>query len=162
MTRSGGAGRRANFIRTNQEGIKVNSFLTSWSPRVLSILRIVAGFLIVWHGSQKLFNYPASAHPIELNGLVLAAGVIELFGGILILVGLLTRPVAFLISGLMAAAYFMAHAPGGFLPLTNKGELAAIYSFLYLYFVFAGGGAWSVDSLIRKAASPKTLAVEVA
>lgn len=140
----------------------MNSFLTSWSPRVLSILRIVAGFLMFWHGSQKLFNYPASAQPIELSGLILAAGIIEVFGGILILVGLLTRPVAFLISGLMAAAYFLAHAPGGFLPLTNKGELAAIYSFLYLYFVFAGGGVWSLDSLIRRSAQSATLTRETA
>ena len=79
---------------------------------------------------------------------ILIAGVIEFFGGLLILVGLLTRPIAFLMSGLMAAAYFMAHASGGFLPIVNGGELAAIYSFLYLYLTFSGGGAWSLDSLI--------------
>jgi putative oxidoreductase len=140
----------------------MNSFLTSWSPRVLSILRIVAGFLMFWHGSQKLFNYPASAQPIEVNGLILAAGIIEVFGGILILVGLFTRPVAFLLSGTMAAAYFMAHAPSGFLPLANHGELAAIYSFLYLYFVFVGSGVWSVDSLIRRAVPQNTLVRESA
>ena len=140
----------------------MHSFLTSWSPRVLSILRIVAGFLMFWHGSQKLFNYPASAQPIELNGLILAAGIIEVFGGFLVLVGLLTRPVAFVLSGTMAAAYFMAHAPGGFLPLTNKGELAAIYSFIYLYFAFAGGGDWSLDSLIRRSVRPGTLTRETA
>lgn len=78
------------------------------------------------------------------------------------MVGLFTRPIAFLMSGLMAAAYFMAHVPGGFLPLTNRGELAVIYSFLYLYFVFSGGGAWSLDGLIRKISPQRSLAEETA
>ena len=128
----------------------MNGFLAAWAPRVLSILRIIAGFLMLWHGSQKLFAYPAPAQPIELNGLIMTAAIIEFFGGVLILIGLFTRPAAFLMSGLMAVAYFMAHASGGFLPLVNKGELAVIYSFLYLYFVFSGPGPWSVDSLIWK------------
>lgn len=123
----------------------MNEFLNGWSPKVLSILRFIAGFLMIWHGSQKLFGFPIPL-PAGAEGPVIAvAGVIEFFGGLLILVGLLTRPVAFLMSGLMAAAYFMAHASGGFLPLVNGGELAAIYSFLYLYFAFAGGGSWSLD-----------------
>lgn len=105
---------------------------------------------MVWHGSQKLFGYPIALPPGAEGPLILIAGVIEFFGGLLILIGLLTRPVAFLISGLMAAAYFMAHAPSGLLPLVNQGELAAIYSFLYLYFAFAGGGAWSVDAVVWK------------
>ena len=140
----------------------MNGFFKSWSPRALSVLRIIAGFLILWHGSQKLFNFPASEHAVALSGLILTAGIIELFGGILIMVGLFTRPIAFLMSGLMAAAYFMAHVPGGFLPLTNRGELAVIYSFLYLYFVFSGGGAWSLDGLIRKISPQRSLTEETA
>ncbi len=116
---------------------------------MLSILRIVAGFLMLWHGSQKLFDYPASAGGYG-GALIITAGIIEFFGGLTVMIGFLTRPAAFLLSGLMAFAYFMAHAPAGFLPLENKGELAAIYSFLYLYFVFAGGGVWSIDALISR------------
>ncbi|HKX83187.1 MAG TPA: DoxX family protein [Pyrinomonadaceae bacterium] len=128
----------------------MNGFFAAWAPRVLSVLRIIAGFLMLWHGSQKLFAFPPPQQPGELNALMLVAGVIEFFGGVLILIGLFTRPAAFLISGLMAVAYFMAHASGGLLPLVNKGELAVVYSFLYLYFVFSGPGPWSVDSLIWK------------
>src|SRR5688500_8610303 len=116
----------------------MNGFLTAWAPRVLSILRIIAGFLLIWHGTQKLFNYPPPPQPGELSGLMLIAGIIEFFGGLLILIGLFTRPAAFLISGLMAVAYFMAHASGGFLPLVNRGELAVIYCFVYFYLFFAG------------------------
>ncbi len=125
-------------------------FFAAWAPRALSLLRIIAGFLLLWHGSQKLFGYPASAQPGELSTLMLIGGILEFFGGLLVMIGFFTRPAAFLISGMMAVAYFMAHAPGGFLPLLNRGELAAIYSFLFLYFVFAGPGPWSVDSLIRE------------
>ena len=140
----------------------MSELYSTWSLRALSVLRIVAGFLMVWHGSQKLFGYPV-ALPLGAEGaLVTTAGIIELFGGLLILVGLFTRPVAFLISGLMAAAYFMAHAPSGFLPLVNQGELAAIYSFLYLYFTFAGGGAWSLDTLLSRSTGRKVLTSETA
>ena len=127
----------------------MSEFLSSWSPRILSILRLVAGFLMIWHGSQKLFGLPIALPPEAEGPLIVIAGVIEFFGGLLILVGLFTRPAAFLMSGLMAAAYFMAHAPSGFLPIVNQGELAAIYSFLYLYFAFAGGGDWSLDASVR-------------
>jgi putative oxidoreductase len=139
----------------------MNEFLLSWSQRVLSVLRIIAGFLMIWHGGQKLFGFPIPLPAGAEGPVVIVAGVIEFFGGLLILVGLFTRPVAFLMSGLMAAAYFMAHASGGFLPIVNGGELAAIYSFLYLYLTFAGGGAWSLDSLIWKA-QPATLQREAA
>ena len=128
----------------------MNSFLADWTPRVLSILRIIAGFLFLWHGSQKLFGFPPSQSGGGATGLMLVAGVLEFFGGLLLLLGLFTRPVAFILSGLMAAAYFMAHAPGGFLPIVNKGEPAVIYCFVFLYFAFAGGGAWSLDNLIWK------------
>src|ERR1041384_5114426 len=106
----------------------MNAFLAANAPRVLSILRIIAGFLILWHGSQKLFNYPPSDHPAT-GGLMMLAGVIEFFGGLLLV------------------AYFMAHAPGGFLPILNKGELAVLYCFVFFYLFFAGGGPWSLDAL---------------
>lgn len=128
----------------------MNSFLDSWSPRILSVLRIITGFLLVWHGSQKLFNLPASAQGGGATGLMMFAGILEFFGGLLFLIGLLTRSVAFILCGLMAVAYFMAHAPGGFLPLVNKGELAVLYCFVFLYFTFAGGGSLSLDRLIWK------------
>jgi putative oxidoreductase len=131
----------------------MNSFLANWSPRILSVLRIITGFLMLWHGSQKLFGFPPSAQGGgggDLPPMMLVAGILEFFGGVLFLIGFLTRPVAFLLSGLMAVAYFMAHAPGGFLPLVNKGELAVLYCFVFLYFTFAGGGDWSLDRLIWK------------
>ena len=124
------------------------SFYSQWSPRVLSILRIVTAFLFMQHGGQKLFGFPAppqAAHP--LLSLIGAAGILEFFGGLLLLVGLFSRPVAFLLSGLMAVAYFMAHAPHGFWPLLNRGELAVLYCFVFLYLSAAGGGCWSLDRL---------------
>lgn len=140
----------------------MNSFFTAWSPRVLSVLRLIAGFLMLWHGSQKLFNFPASASGPQSDPVMLFAGVLEFFGGLLLVIGLFTRPAAFLMSGLMAVAYFMAHAPAGFLPLSNGGELAVIYSFLYLYLFFAGGGAWSVDALLAKQVGGQTMSAETA
>lgn len=129
----------------------MNEFLSSWSPRILSLLRFIAGFLIIWHGSQKLFGYPPSGTGGGgATGIALVAGVLEFFGGILLLVGLFTRATAFILSGLMAVAYFMVHASGGFLPIVNKGELAVIYCFVYFYFFFAGGGPISLDRLIWK------------
>ena len=121
-----------------------------WTFRVLGVLRIVAGFLFIAHGTQKLFNFPAGSGAVELFSLMGVAGLLEFVGGALLLVGLMTRPVAFVLSGLMAAAYFMAHAPAGFLPLVNKGELAVLYSFLFLYFTFAGPGAFSLDGLLAR------------
>jgi len=133
----------------------MNSFLNDWSPRMLSILRIITGFLFLWHGSQKLLNFPPMPPMPGSEGgglppIMLVAGVLELGGGIAILLGLFTRPVAFILSGLMAAAYFMGHASKGFLPVVNGGELAIIYCFVFLYFTFAGGGSWSIDNLISK------------
>ncbi len=130
----------------------MNTFLNSWSPRALSVLRIITGFLFLWHGSQKLLGFPPSGQGggDSLPPLMLVAGILELGGGILFLLGLFTRPVAFLLCGLMAVAYFMVHAPGGFLPIVNKGEPAVVYCFIFFYFIFAGGGAWSLDRLIWK------------
>ncbi len=130
---------------------KMREFLDSWSPRVLSILRIITGFLFLWHGSQKLFNFPASESKNVVPAFITyGAGSLEFFGGILILIGLFTRSTAFVMSGLMAVAYFMAHGLNAFLPIVNKGELAVLYCFVFLYFVFAGGGTWSVDNLFKK------------
>jgi putative oxidoreductase len=126
-------------------------FFTRWAPCLLSVLRIVAGFMFMAHGTQKWFDFPAPrGAPITLFSLSGAAGVLELVGGALLLLGLFTRPVAFILSGLMAFAYFIAHAPGGFWPLLNRGELAALYAFLFLYLSAAGGGSWSLDRLLRR------------
>ncbi len=128
----------------------LDSTYSTWTPRLLSVLRIVAALLFMQHGSQKLFGYPPSqqgpAGP--LPPIVLVGGVLEFFGGLLLLFGLFTRPVAFLLSGMMAVAYFMAHAPRGFLPLVNQGELAVLYCFVFLYLCSAGGGAWSLDNIL--------------
>jgi putative oxidoreductase len=127
----------------------MNAFLASNAPYALSLLRIIQGFLIVWHGSQKLFNYPPSEHPGG-GALPMVAGVLEFFGGILIFLGLFTRWTAFLLSGLMAVAYFMVHAPKNFLPFLNGGELAVIYCFVFFYLWFAGGGPLSVDAMMSR------------
>jgi putative oxidoreductase len=130
----------------------LNSFYASWTPRFLSVLRIIAAFLLIAHGAQKLFGFLAppgmpSATPLSLMGV---AGILEFFGGLLLLLGLFTRPVAFILSGMMAVAYFTVHAPGGFWPLQNKGELAVLYCFVFLFLSVAGGGEWSVDRLLRR------------
>jgi len=127
-------------------------------PRLLSVLRIVAAFLFMSHGTQKLFGFPASEprDPAALLSLMGVAGFLEVFGGLLLLLGLLTRPVAFLLAGEMAVAYFRSHAPEGFWPLLNRGELAALYCFLFLYFAAAGGGLWSLDALWSRRRAAET------
>jgi putative oxidoreductase len=131
----------------------------SWSPRLLSMLRIVAAFLFIAHGTQKLFGTPSlgpggpGGHP-PLLSLFGVAGTLETFGGLLLLLGLFTRPVAFVLAGEMAVAYFLQHAPQGLLPFVNRGELAVLYCFLYLYLAAAGGGPWSLDALRRGGGSP--------
>lgn len=103
------------------------------------------------HGGQKLFSFPAPPQATHsLFSLIGVAGILELFGGLLLFLGLFTRPVAFLLSGQMAVAYFMAHAPHGFWPLLNRGELAVLYCFIFLYLTVAGGGSWSLDRLWRQ------------
>ncbi|MDX1748885.1 MAG: DoxX family protein [Methylophaga sp.] len=129
----------------------MENFFIAWQPRVLSILRIVTAFMFMQHGGQKLFGYPApQRNEFDLFTLSGVAGVLELVGGFLILIGLFTRPVAFILSGQMAVAYFIAHSPQGFWPLLNNGELAALFSFIFLYLFVAGGGAWSVDNLVKR------------
>ena len=125
---------------------RLSQHLVTWTPRLLSVLRIVAAFLFMEHGTQKWLAFPvARSTPTVLWSLSGIAGLLELVGGFLLIVGLFTRPVAFVLSGLMAFAYFIAHAPQGFWPIVNRGELAALYSFLFLYLAAAGGGPWSLD-----------------
>lgn len=120
--------------------------LTAWSPRMLSVLRIVAALIFMAHGTQKLLGFPASDFSPAAFSLPWIAGVLELFGGALLVVGLFTRPVAFVLSGLMACAYWMAHAPQNFFPTVNGGDAAILYCFVFLYIVFAGPGPWSLDA----------------
>ena len=128
-------------------------FFATWAPRMLSILRIVVGALYLQHGTAKLLHLPpvAAVDGVQLMSLIGLAGVLEIVGGFLLLIGLFTRPVAFVLSGEMAFAYFMAHAPRGALPILNGGELAVFYCFVFLYFAFAGGGPWRVGA---RSASP--------
>lgn len=123
--------------------------LDTWSPRLLSIMRIVTGFLFMQHGGQKIFGFPApQRNEFDLFSLTGVAGSLELIGGFLIVIGLFTRPTSFLLSGLMAFAYFIAHAPQGFWPILNRGELAALYCFVFLYLAAAGAGVWSIDRVL--------------
>jgi putative oxidoreductase len=126
-------------------------FFETWRPRALAILRIVTGYLLIPHGTAKLFGMPHQAmfDGLQLVSLVGLAGVLEVAGGALFLIGLFTRPVAFILCGFMAVAYFMAHGSQGnvLLPMLNQGELAVLYCFVFLYFVFSGAGAWSMDAL---------------
>ncbi len=120
----------------------------TWAPRMLSILRIMVALQFIEHGTQKLFGFPIP--PMGGKGpdafsMVWYAAVIEAVGGVLLLVGLFTRPVAFLLAGEMAVAYFMAHAPRGFFPAANGGDAAILFCFVFLYLAAAGGGAWSLD-----------------
>src|SRR6266700_7311827 len=126
------------------------SFRVAWQSAMLSVMRIMIGLLFMEHGLAKVFDYPHQPNhvPFVLSGLNPGAqGLIELVGGFLLLAGLFTRPVAFVLAGDMAVAYFMAHAPRGFFPLLNGGELAIVYCFVFLYFWLAGAGEWSLDRL---------------
>jgi len=127
----------------------LNSFYSRGSQCMLSILRIVSALLFMQHGAQKLFGFlaPMQATSPSLLSLMGIAGVLEFFGGLLLVLGLFTRPVAFVLSGQMAVAYFMVHAPKGLWPLQNGGDLAFLWSFVFLYMAVAGGGAWSLDRL---------------
>jgi len=128
----------------------------SWSPHLLSILRIVTAFLFVQYGSTKLLGLPAPIMPgggtAPLASLPGVAGALELVGGALLLLGLFTRPVAFILAGEMAVAYFMGHAPQGFWPILNEGAPAILFCFLWLYISSAGPGPWSIDALRRRKA----------
>ena len=123
-----------------------------WSPRVLSVLRIVAGLLVLQYGLAKLFGWPAVKMFENLPWLSLfgIAGMFELVGGVLLILGLFTRPVAFVLCGEMAAAYFIEHFPRGFFPVLNHGDLAIALCFIFLYLACAGGGPWSFDAMMGK------------
>ena len=124
----------------------------SWAPRVLSVLRIVAALIFLLHGTQKLFGFPAppaTGLPAALS-LFWIGAVLELVGGLLLMGGLFTRPVALILSGEMAFAYWMFHAPRNFYPTLNGGDAAILYCFLFLYLVFAGPGPWSIDAKLRR------------
>jgi len=126
------------------------------TPLALTLLRIIAGFLFMPHGAQKLFGWlggiGGTGASASFPDLIWVAGVLEFFGGLCILLGVWTRPVAFLLSGMMAAAYFMGHASRGFWPLLNRGELAVLYCFVFLFLAAAGGGPLTVDRLWQKKA----------
>jgi putative oxidoreductase len=125
--------------------------LAAWTPRALSVLRIVTGLLFLEHGMGKLLGFPSSDHAAAtLFSLIGVQGVLELVGGFLILIGLFTRPVAFILAGDMAVAYFMAHAPKSFFPTINGGQLAILFCFVFLFLVFAGGGVWSADEQLAR------------
>ncbi|MGH9816248.1 MAG: DoxX family protein [Candidatus Acidiferrales bacterium] len=115
----------------------------------LNLLRIVVGILFMPHGAQKLFG-ALGGQAVPLASQFGVAGILELFGGLLILIGLFTRPVAFILAGEMAAAYFMVHAPQGFWPIVNQGELAVLYCFVFLYLFASGGGDYSIDGWLRR------------
>jgi putative oxidoreductase len=122
--------------------------LEKQSPYILSVLRIVAALLFLQHGLQKYFGFPSAGPP--MTPLLYVQGVIEIVGGILLLVGAWTRPVAFILAGDMAVAYFMAHFPRSFFPAVNGGDGAVLYCFVFFYIFFAGGGPWSVDRAMLK------------
>ena len=120
-------------------------WIGKWTPQMYSLMRIVVALIFLQHGTQKLFSIPPAANPPALGSLLGIAGVLEACGGLLLVLGLFTRPVAFLLSGEMAVAYFLRHAPQGFWPLLNRGEPAVLYGFVFLYISAAGGGIWSLD-----------------
>jgi putative oxidoreductase len=126
--------------------------LAAWSPRVLSVLRIMAALLFMEHGLMKLVHFPAAQPgvPDPLPTILVGAACIEVVGGALLALGLFTRIAAFIASGEMAAAYFMAHGSKGFWPALNQGDAAILFCFIFLYLVFAGPGVWSLDAVVRK------------
>ncbi|MGH7517038.1 MAG: DoxX family protein [Gemmatimonadales bacterium] len=130
----------------------IDDLAARWAPRLLSVLRMVAAFVLITHGTQKLFAFPVAEPrpPVELFSLFGAAGVLEVIGGPLLLLGLFTRPLAFLHAGEMAFAYFIAHAPRSVWPVLNGGEPPVLLSFLFLYLAAVGGGEWALDRTLAR------------
>ena len=126
--------------------MKLFDSLSAYQPVGLALLRIMTALLFIAHGTQKLFAFPPSDNGGGASGLMLVAGILEFGGGILVAIGLFTRPVAFILSGLMACAYFMAHAPQNFYPVNNGGDAAILFCFVFLYLMFAGPGAFALDN----------------
>ncbi|MBB2961608.1 DoxX family protein [Methylobacterium sp. R2-1] len=124
----------------------LTSVTAQWAPRMLSVLRIVSALIFMAHGTQKILGFPASSMNPPLMSMSGVAGLLELVGGALLVVGLFSRPVAFILSGEMAFAYFLAHAPKSFFPALNGGDAAILYCFVFLYIAFAGPGPWSIDA----------------
>jgi putative oxidoreductase len=129
--------------------VDTSGMLATWTPRLHGALRVMAALLFMQHGTQKLFGFPGDKEPVEIGSFMSLAGALEFFGGILLVIGLFTRPVAFILSGMMAVAYFVAHWPQDFFPLLNGGELAALYCFVFLFLAAAGPGAYSLDGARR-------------
>ena len=132
--------------------MNLDALAVTWAPRLLSVLRIMSGLLLLQHGTAKYLNFPfvqsmANASPTSLSGI---AGILELVGGVLLILGLFTRPTAFILSGMTAVAYFVAHARHSFYPVLNQGEPAVLYCFVFLYIAAAGSGPWSLDAMRRK------------
>ena len=135
------------------------AMLSPWQPQLLAVLRIVSAYIFMLHGTAKLLHWPHipmfdNVDPFSMIGI---AGILELVGGFLLLIGLFTRPVAFVLSGEMAAAYFIGHASKGgvLLPLLNEGDAAVLYCFVFLYLAVAGPGPWSIDALLARRAAPR-------
>jgi putative oxidoreductase len=142
----------------------MDGFLGRYATYIYAIMRIVMGFLFFWHGCQKLLGFPpqqmpaGSPPPEGLSPLMAVGGTIELVGGALVMVGLFTGIAAFIASGMMAVAYFMVHfSIGSFLPIVNRGELAVVYCFVFLYIAARGSGVWSVDSMFRGSRATSTV-----
>lgn len=121
-----------------------------WAPQMLSVLRIMSALIFMAHGTMKILNFPPAGRAVDLASMSGIAGFFELIGGALLALGLFTRPVAFVLSGVMAVAYFYAHAPRGFYPVLNGGDAAILYCFVFLYIFFAGPGPWSADAMRRR------------
>jgi len=137
---------------TNLDTGRTATLAADWAPRMLSVLRIVAALLFIEHGTQKLFGFPVAAPggvPAAFT-LIWFAAVLEAVGGLLLALGLFTRPVAFLLSGEMAFAYWMTHAPRAFFPIMNGGDGAILYCFIFLYIAVAGAGAWGLDRALNR------------
>ena len=132
--------------------MNLDALAVTWAPRLLSILRIMSGLLLLQHGTGKLLKFPTGAVPptFNLNSMPGYAGFIEFVCGILLIIGLFSRPAAFVASGMTAVAYFMVHAPQGFFPILNRGELAVLYCFVFLYLAAAGPGPWSLDAMRKR------------
>jgi putative oxidoreductase len=136
----------------------LDHFTVQWAPRVLGVVRIVTTLLYMEHGTQKLLGFPPSPNPgPPLFSHLGLSGLLEIVGGFLVLVGLFTRPVALILSGHMAAAYFIAHAPQNFFPALNGGDAAILFCFVFLYLAAAGSGAWSVDAMRERSGAPAAI-----
>ena len=144
--------------------MELDNLRNAWTPRILSVLRIMTALLLLQFGMAKLLGFPKFEYLNHVPAFSLPwfAGVLEFVGGAFLLLGVFTRPVAFILSGLMSFAYFLGHAPKGLYPLVNGGNLAVLFCFVFLYFACTGGGAWSADALMRRRPHAGGIASEAA